>query len=69
LKKSTVLHCDVAGSMFRKPILPPLVIRHHPLQPSPELGCVVRLKQMNELMDNKVLHDTRGQKDRRPVEV
>ena len=45
--------------VLREPLLPLGEVRHGPLDASPERGGVMRLVQMNQLVDNDVLHDAR----------
>ena len=52
-----------------QPHLPPLEVRHRPLDPPPELRRVMRLVQVGHLVHHHVLGDARRQQDGLPVEV
>jgi len=59
----------VLRAVLRQPLPALLVVGQGTLHAQPELRRVVRLDEVRQLVDDDVLHDARGQKNRRPVEV
>ena len=51
-------------SMPRQPLPPLPEVLHRPLNEEPELGRVIRLHQMRDLVDDDVVDDARRQEDR-----
>ena len=57
-----------SAAVLCEPRLAGLVVGHSPLDCEPELGRVVGLDEVGQLMDHDVLHDARGQENRGPME-
>ena len=62
-------HRDVTDAVLGKPPLAVGVIRHSPRQARPEPRTMIVLPKVNELVNDDILDDARGQADCAPVEV